>query len=118
MQSILDQIRAEIAATEERLEKLRAAEEALSGIDKPSQAAILGNALSEIAHDKPVLATGSITAAIQAQLGESGSMTKANLEKTLGASRSLGKQSVSAALQAMKRRGTVKLMKGGKWKLL
>ena len=119
MQSILDQIRAEIVAAEERLEKLRTAETLLGELAEslviPAKLAGKEKPLPWPSEKRP---REPLTKAIEAQLGESGPMTKGNLEKALSASRSLGKQAVSASLQAMKSRGVVKLLKSGKWKLI
>jgi hypothetical protein len=105
----LAEITTEIAALEGRLELLRAAQEALLALEPPIEK---GTPLP-YPEDKP-RATG-ISGAIRGLISNKGPMTKADIDKALSDRYSLGKGSVSGALQAMKVRGVVARTKTGKW---
>jgi len=105
----LSEITEEIAALERRLELLRAAQSALQALEPKIEK---GMPLP-YPEDKP-RATG-ISATIRGLISDKGPMTKADIDKALSDRYSLGKGSVSGALQAMKVRGVVARTRAGKW---
>ena len=118
MNTALAQIQEEIKTLETRLELLRTAETALlvlagapveKGVPVPHS-----NPQDLIAEDKTP--AKGLAAAIRVLLAGRGLMTKADIDKALSEEKwSLGKGSVSGALQAMKVRGVVARTKAGKW---
>jgi hypothetical protein len=102
----LAEITEEIAALERRLELLRAAQTALQA---------LATAPSEATKARMAERATGISAAIRDLITDKGPMTKADIDKALSDRYSLGKGSVSGALQAMKVRGIVVRTRAGKW---
>jgi len=124
----LEEITAEIAALEKRLELLRAAEAALialgcsappiDGLKNLAETIANSKWLEPVTYLKSEGPPKSLAAAIRELLAKEGPMTKAGIDKALSKEEwSLGKGSVSGALQAMKVRGTVARTKTGKWTL-
>lgn len=99
---ILSHIRARISELSSELEALRKAEHALAGkIESAST------------NETSPSVTEGILLALQ-----QGPMKKPEIETIIRSRRSeVGKQTVAGTLQSLRRRGKVKLLKGGKWTL-
>ncbi|ACB97375.1 hypothetical protein [Beijerinckia indica] len=132
-QSSLEQIQAEIAAIEERIDNLRLVEEILAELEgkasrkpvhresrkiavksqKPrkTKASLLSARPSE-----PQGREGSTPNAVLALLEAEGPLARAEIEQAIRADRDLSKQTISVALQRLKGAGKVHL-DGGKWSL-
>lgn len=109
-QKSIEEIRAEINALYERLEKLKAAEAALSAIDGSEPVL---SAVNDAVAGKPE----TVTSAILDLLARQGPMRKGDIEDTLSDfGYSFRPATISGTLQALKRRGKV-IIRQGRWKI-
>jgi len=130
-QSSLEQIQAEIAAIEERLDNLRLVEEILAELagEAPRKPVRRESRKTVVKSQKPrktkasILSArpsetqgreGSTPHAVLALLEAQGPLARSEIEQAIRADRDLSKQTISVALQRLKGAGKVHL-EGGKW---